>query len=224
MATDYISTYAYFLYNNSNWDPNQAFSRPVTVGYDASDYDNYEQVSLPLPGDYFNMDTLQGNTRLTGEWYFNFTSVEATNPNRLCRKWSQDHIKFRPYFPISMSCPCTYEQALLDWRFWFGYFWGISSMPHCATLVFSPPNTAYTIECCYDYDGSLIVDSRYSGSYFRYNPLFHYRQHVLDDRQPHEHCCIESNLCQLYHLYRPPSQCSQYRPPRSCKYKCYTHT
>ena len=189
LATDYISMYGYFLYNDSNWDPNQVFSRYVTVGYDASDFNNYQQVGLSA-SDYVNLDKLPGNTGLNGEWYFNFTSIEATNPNRLCHKWSQNHVKFRPYLPSSLSCSCTYEQALLDWRFWFSYFWGISSMPHCATLVFSP--LQHTVECCYDYDGSLIVDSRYGGSFFRYNPLFYYQQHVLDDRQPHKHCCIKS--------------------------------
>ena len=215
LATDYISTYGYYLYNDSNWDPNQAFSRPVTLGYDASDFDNYEQMSLPRTGDYFIIDEIPGNTGQNGEWYFNFTSSEAANPSRLCHKWSQDHTKFRPYLLGNLSCPCTYEQALLDWRFWFGYFWGVSSMQHCATFVFS--QLQGTVECCYDFDGSLIVDSRYGGSFFRYNPLFYYQQHLLDDRQPRQHCCIDSNLCQLYHLHRLPSQCSQYNPPKSCK-------
>lgn len=212
LATDYISTYGLFLYYDNNWNISQRYSRPVTIGYDARNFIDYEQVKLPNQRDYYNMDAIKGNTDLNGEWYFNFTSGGDTSPSRNCHKWSHEHINLNP---IDLSCPCTLYQALLDWRFWFGYFWGVSSRPNCATFILS--QLQGTTECCYDSNGSLIVGSRYGGSYFQYNPLFYYQLHFLKDHLPHKHCCIESKLCQIYYKHRPSNDCHNYRPPKPCK-------
>ena len=41
LATDYISTYGYFIYNDTTW--NSSVSHPVTIGYDARDFVNYNR-------------------------------------------------------------------------------------------------------------------------------------------------------------------------------------
>lgn len=215
LATDYISTYGFFLYNDTNWNVSLSSSRPVTIGYDAKDFINYDRVNLPSQNDFFIINDIRGNTGRNAEWYFNFTSRENTNPYRLCRRWSHEQIGSY-YVPSSLSCPCTYQQALLDWRFWFGYFWGVSSQPHCATFLFSQRQS--TTECCYDSNGTLIVGPNGGGSYFQYNPLFYYQQHFLKDHLPFEYCCIESRLCQLYYNHRPSSDCNSYSPPNTCEY------
>ena len=210
LATDYVNTYGYFLYNDTTWNTIQFASTPVTIGYDARDFVNHDIINLPGQQIYL----AEGNTGLVGEWYFNFSS-EGNNPHKLCYQWSYDNMNRYHYIPSNLSCPCTHQQALFDWRFWFGYFWGISSRPNCATYIFS--RYLGTTECCYDSDGLLIVEQRYGGSYLLYNPLFHYHEHITHDRLPHEHCCINSNLCQLYYQYRPSSDCYTYSPPRPCK-------
>ena len=211
LATDYVHTYGYFLYNDTNWNTNLMSGRHVTIGYDARDFINYVRINLPSQ----HLVDVEGNTGINGEWYFNFTSSEATNPYRLCRTWSYEHTNFYNYIPSRILCPCTHQQALLDWRFWFGYFWGVSSRPNCATFIFS--QLQGTTECCYDSDGSLIIGPRSGGSYLQYNPLFYYHQYFSEDYLPHEYCCIESKLCQLYYEHRPSSDCYQYSPPKPCE-------
>ena len=214
LATDYISTYGYFLYNDTTW--NSSVSHPVTIGYDARDFVNYNRINLPGQSIY----RVEGNTGHVGEWYFNFSLSEggSENPDKGCYKLSyHEDINGYRNIPSHLECPCTRQQALFDWRFWFGYFWGISSRPNCATFIFS--QLQGTTECCYDSNGLLIVEQRYGGSYFLYNPLFYYQEHLLRDRLLHEHCCVNSRLCQLYYTHRPSSDCRRYtlRPPRPGK-------
>ena len=216
LATDYSSTYGFFLYLDTNWNITRSSRHHIIIGYNARDFINYYQVNLPSQEDYFIIDQIQGNTGYSGKWYFNFTSSEATNPYRLCYKWSHEQTRSY-YIPSSLSCPCTYQQALLDWRFWFGYFWGVSSRPHCATLLFSQQQR--TTECCYDSEGSLIIGPNGGGSYLQYSPLFNYQQYFMADSLPYEYCCIQSKLCQLYFEHRPSSDCYQYSPPNTCEYK-----
>ena len=208
LATDFLTTYAFFLYDDSTWSLSRRFWPRVVIGHDNKDFTNYDNIQLTSP-EYLRIQNIQGNTGRTGEWYFNYTAQGEVDSAKLCLQWAQrQDSNVSAAFEGVLSCPCTRQQAWRDWRFWFGYYWGFSARPNCATLLFSRRQS--TIECCYDDDGSLIVGADDGGSFLLYNPLFRHRQNVLEDRQPYRYCCEESKLCQLYYLHRPSDDCSMY--------------
>ena len=208
LATDYLTTYAFFLYDEATWSLSRQFWPRVVIGHDAKDFANYENVQLNSQ-QYLRIHNIQGNSGRAGEWFFNYTTQGEIDSAKLCLKWTQrqDANNSAAFEGVS-SCPCTRQQASRDWRFWFGYYWGLSARPNCATLLFS--RRQGTIECCYDDDGSLIIGANAGGSYLLYNPLFHYQQNALEDRQPYRYCCEESMLCQQYYQHRPSDDCSNY--------------
>lgn len=215
LATDYLATYAYFLYDESTWSLSRRFWPRVVIGHDAYDYTNYRNIKLPS-SQYLRIHREQGNTGRPGEWHFNYTASGQIDSAKLCMKWSQRQDSASATFEGMLSCPCTQRQARRDWRFWFGYYWGFSARPNCATLFFSWPSQS-SVECCYDNDGSLIVGANEGGSYMLYNPLFRYRQNFQEDRLPHRQCCEESKLCHVYYQHRPSDDCSNYTILRPCK-------
>ncbi len=222
LATDYIRTYAFYLYEEDgfNWDTERRQRQRIAIGYDARDYVNYLNVELPSMNDFLMIDDVTGNTGLPGEWYFDFSSPDTgTNFEQLCLEWSkQQTSNAADYFSnLSLpSCPCTWWQARRDWRFWFAYYWGYSSQPNCATLLFS--RTQSTIECCYSWsDGSLLVGPNEGGTYKLYNSLFHPEEYYTEDLLPYEYCCRLSGRCSTYYQHRPSDDCSNYIPLRRCK-------
>lgn len=191
----------------------------VVIGHDPKDYTNYHNVALPPGTQYSVMDKIIGNTGELGQWYFNFTSDSETNSEQLCLEWDRrERLKienFETHFSGLPSCPCTRRQARRDWRFWFASFWGLSSRPNCATLLWSRRQA--TIECCYGDDGSLLVGPSTGGSYLQHNPLFSFRGYFTEDRTPYQQCCEKSERCGLFYTHRPSDNCSNYIPPRRCK-------
>ena len=221
LATDYITTYAFFLYGelegDFNWNLNQRQRRRIVIGYDTKNYVNYHNVQLPSTIDYLTINTAVGNSGLEGQWYFHFTPPDVDmNFEQLCLEWGRRQpADVETYFEGLPSCPCTRLQAWRDWRFFFAFFWGFSSRANCATMLFSRRQS--TIECCYDNDGSLLVGPKSGGSYKLYNSLFFPRQYTLEDRLPYDYCCVFSNRCSTYYEYRPSDDCSNYIPSRPCK-------
>ena len=221
LATDYINTYAFFLYQDGgfNWDIERRQWQRIVVGYDANDYIIFKNVYSPADSninDVLQIDTVLGNSNLPGVWYFNFTP-SATNRNheQLCFEWAkrQPGNLSETQFEGLPSCPCTHSQALRDWRFWFLHRWGLSSRENCATFLFSRTRRQSAIECCYDNKGSLLVGPPSGGSYKLYNPLFYPRDHTIEDVSPYDNCCAFADLCSTYYEHRPSDDCSSYSPP-----------
>lgn len=221
LATDFIHTHGFYLYDDSTiYIPNSIMCQErrhhAVMGYDAKDLQYY--FNLPMP-DIPNLHQIPGNTGRTGEWHFNFTSPpgQATAKQR-CLNWAtrEDSKAMIDLSTLLVKhCPCTLQQLQFDWRFWFGYLWGLTTSQNCATVLFS--GSQHTLECCYDDDGALIVGPREGGSYKRYNPLFFNQDYYQDDLLPYYDCCEESSLCRLYNYYRPFDDCSQYRPLFPCE-------
>lgn len=187
------------------------------VGYDAKNYVNYQNVELTGTDDYTDIDSSIGNTGKPGEWYFLLTDPDAINSEQECFKWAtrQDNDIFEEYFDGLPSCPCTQSQARRDWRFWFGWRWGLSSGPNCATFLWSRRQS--TIECCYDSSGGLLVGGVSGGSYKLYHPFFSNRQYITEDKIPYENCCLLSDHCSMFYTYRPSDNCSEYDPSQISK-------
>lgn len=213
-----MQTHAFYIYLNStlalpSW-------QRVVVGFDARDLTNYHNVELQSE-ETSRLHTLTGNTGRIGEWYYNFsTPVEDFSAEQRCAMWAQRQetvaANATSGSSLALACPCTRQQAQRDWSFWFGYYWGLSSYPGCATVLFSRSQS--TIECCYDDAGALIVGPRLGGSFKLYNPLFFYQQNFFEDVRPYRDCCVDSNRCRTYYKYRPSDDCSAYSPPsfREC--------
>ena len=219
LGSDSVDTYAIFLYEEGGISWNRG-SRQIVIGYDAKNYVNY--LNVDDSDDFIVIDTLTGNTGSVGEWYFQLTDPDSDiNSEQECFKWvaKQDKDVFEEYFEGLPSCPCTWFQARRDWRFWFGWRWGLSSGPNCATLIWSRRQS--TTECCYDDSGALLVGGNSGGSYKLYHPLFSNREYITEDKQPYEHCCQFSKLCSLFYTHRPSDNCSGYDPSQISKKNIY---
>lgn len=215
LASDSVDTYAIFLYEEGgiNWDREH---RRIGIGYDAKDYVNY--LNVDNSEDFIIIDSITGNTGNAGEWYFKLTgSGNEINFEQECFKWvtRQKEDTFQRYFEGLPSCPCTWWQARRDWRFWFGWRWGLSLGPNCATLIWSGRQS--TIECCYDDSGALQIAGISGGSYKLYHPWFSNKQYIIEDKQPYEHCCHFSKLCHIFYSHRPSDNCSRYEPSQISK-------
>ena len=178
---------------------------------------NYHTVELGSRQRYAQIHNLLGNTGRVGEWLFDFSARLDDYAELRCLAWSRRQ-RENSIVPSQLPrCPCTIRQAFFDFRYWFGYFWGLSSQPNCATVLFT--GTSSTTECCYDWlTGALIVGPNNGGTYKLHNPLFQYYQYRLQDFLPYQDCCVESNRCDLYFRHRPYDDCSLYAPPRFCKF------
>lgn len=213
LATDFVQTHAFFIYIVSFLDlPSW---QQVVVGFDNRDFSNYHNLQLPSQ-DLLRLHTITGNTGRVGEWYFNLTSPsDEIGSEQRCLMWARRQQQYDVGAIFSSlrvrACPCTSRQARRDWSFWFGYYWGLSSRPNCAMVLFSRSQS--TIECCYDDNGALIVGPSEGGSLRLYNPLFFYQENFLEDLQPYRDCCVNSDRCELYYTYRPSDDCSAYIPP-----------
>ena len=200
-----------FLYREGgiNWNRD---SREIVIGYDSKDYVNY--LNVEDSDSFTEIDIVTGNTGNMGEWYFRLIDPDSDlDPEQECFKWvgRQEKKTFEDYFEGLPSCPCTWSQARRDWRFWFGWRWGLSSGPNCATLVWSRRQS--TVECCYDESsGALLVEGPSGGSYKLHHPLFSNREYITEDKQPFEYCCQSSKLCSMFYAYRPSDDCSGYDP------------
>jgi len=220
LATDYISTYAFFLYKvgGFTWDIEHNQRERIVVGYDANDYITYKNIFTPDSdiNEVLRIDTVVGNADLPGVWYFDFTSPPTKrNHKQLCYEWAkrQPTNLIENHFVGLPSCPCTFLQALRDWRFWFLHRWGLSFRENCATFIFSRNRMQSAIECCYGNDGSLLVGPPSGGTYKLYNPLLYPQNHAREDVLSYDNCCVFTELCSTYYKYRPSDDCSNYSPP-----------
>ncbi len=223
LATDFIQTHAFYLYENSTFNLNasstcpQQLYRPV-MGYDARDFQNYYNLDLLLPQQLVMLHHIAGNTGRIGDWHFDFTlPPDQLTAEQRCLLWAerQQPESIDIYMLDVRYCPCTLQQLHLDRRFWLGYYSGLSTHPNCATVLLS--GSQHTLECCYDNVGALIVGPREGGSYKLYNPLFFYENYFREDLMPYEDCCVNSQRCKVYYAHRPYDDCSEYEAPFPCK-------
>ena len=208
LATDHTQTYAFYLYGDSTL--NIPDWQRVVIGYDSRDRSNHRTISLGSRQDYSQINNVQGNTGKTGEWLFDFTSSDPSAESR-CLSWSRKQETGSIVTSELPHCPCTREQALNDFRFWFAYYWGLSR-ENCAIVLFSRSNS--TVECCYDStSGALLVGPSDGGTYLLYNPLFFYERNLAEDLSPIQDCCVNSMRCKLFYQIRQYDDCSSYEPP-----------
>ena len=219
IATDFLQTHAFYLYDNSTvndtFSPCQQRIYRAVMGYDARDFQNYFNLDL-TPGELTMLHDRPGNTGREGDWHFDFTlPPEQATAEQRCMIWAKRQRGIDIASLEVQSCPCTRQQIRYDRRFWFGYYSGLSSRPNCATLLFS--GSQHTLECCYDESGALTVGPNEGGGFRLYNPLFFYENYNQEDQLPYDDCCVSSQRCTLYYAHRPSVDCSDYEPLVPCK-------
>lgn len=210
--------YAFYLYED--FTLRLPWWQRVVIGYDTKNFINYRNVDLGSRSEYSMIHNVVGNTGRMGEWLFDFSAPVADSAELRCLAWSRRQTAGNIVQSALPRCPCTLRQAFRDRRYWFGFYWGLSSRPNCATVLFS--RSSSTIECCYDWStGGLIVGPNNGGAYQRYNPLFFFFEHRIQDYLPYQDCCVNSNRCNLYFQHRLYDDCSAYIPPRFRKFHCH---
>ena len=155
------------------------------------------------------MDTDIGNTGAMGQWLFNISHSNVLDDNELsCIQWTHEQQPATDWIDDSLSCPCTRQQARQDWR----YSFELSRRNDCA--IFIPSATQSTVECCYDSQNALISSvEEGSGGYIRYHPVFQPMTYTSSDKDPYTECCVDSDNCATFRLYRPAVDCSAYSAP-----------
>ncbi|XP_013415295.1 mucin-like protein [Lingula anatina] len=233
LMTDGQFAFVKFIYPDINWfyeDYTKAifekfvsssirYGMPV-AGYSAGDgsddrqntYYNMQTTGKSVMAD---LDTVVGNTGEAGIWMFRLeeNSGQGTAPLQ-CYQWAKKeyaHYSEKLSMVNLEPCPCSMNQAWRD--LWFRFKLSIQDYTRdkiCFRTAFRINNLRR--RCCYSYwwqsYGSLLVGSPNGG-------------HVVDDTRPnseeygYQKCCIESsNMCQLFYVLLPSSDCEGYNPPR----------
>ncbi|CAF1385731.1 unnamed protein product, partial [Rotaria magnacalcarata] len=128
-------------------------------------------------------------------------------------------------------CPCSYQQALSDFRFYqlnsenrYEKSNRISCFfPSSVFVQQASSAKSYQQTCCYDTSvGSLITSGQFAGSVLDNAALESLRYSSSQPQRiiERDYCCIVSNgtvdwttWCNLYYELRPPSTCDGYQPP-----------
>lgn len=193
----------------------------------------------------YNLDKRKGNTDLFGRHFWRIENREQKDETEKCFSWVslQHDMDVRSWYNGTidaderMACPCTLFQAFLDrgrfvrdWNYpWpnvcfrsriFKYF------PYDNGDLDDLVGLRTSKLCCYsamrDDFGSLKIGPP-DGSRVIADPIYQYYKGNNDyrafyaDSQAHKFCCVDTNFCDLFYLYRPTDDCSFYRSPQRRK-------
>ncbi|XP_059148172.1 fibrillin-1-like [Physella acuta] len=107
------------------------------------------------------------------------------------------------------ACPCN-ELAARNSPIWITYS-SAQQDGHCYDLL--PNYGEFGRRCCYRLSGIYIFETTkpQAGSLQRYNAfdsfMFKSKSHQINDLDPKQWCCSQSNLCELYYKLRPAGSC-----------------
>ncbi|XP_046357626.2 uncharacterized protein LOC124135954 isoform X3 [Haliotis rufescens] len=155
-------------------------------------------------------DVLGNSQGEVGVWLFQVGEIVNVSPARQCTQWYRENLPSRSFFSSrafflgNRRCPCRRE--LVQWSARF-----LPAPPYFGEDVYCVEMQATTsldtFECCYDRTGSFIDSLPDAGTYNRYSKLKDPFRHQLQDSDPKDWCCRQSNLCHLYERVRPKSRC-----------------
>lgn len=161
------------------------------------------------------LDALPGTaTNRLGRWFYR---LDENTPfqdlsRRTCSEWIRQQFNVRR--PTTLpACPCRYNQATLDKRFFVDYNGTVAIRNNGTICAYSIPTVAsrWAQQCCYkDISGGGKVLSRgppEGGSPFLI-PLP--GAPGISDFEGRDACCNTSSFCSLYYQLRPSRSCSGY--------------
>ena len=210
-----IRTFAVTLYDEENWEfpywyRLYTFNQPV-IGYSGGDLINF----ATLDTIFWELNDTVGNTGVRGTWIFPMFDQGANyDAEERCMEWYEEERLTPPVNLVNESflnaCPCTYQQALSNWRWRQGF--NFNNRERC-TFLWWPRRNSFrwgvdplgTIECCYDAFDSLIVGRPDGGTSKKFHFYYEAVDHINRDLLPYQDCCVRSNrtdLCDSYYELR----------------------
>ncbi|XP_062596320.1 serine-rich adhesin for platelets-like, partial [Saccostrea cucullata] len=213
MASDGVTTYTAFLFKQLDWVP----PKPALLGYRCGSDDFYSHpASLTNHMLQEVINNGYNNESKPGLWIYKLDQMNNfINFAEKCYTWMQNLGK--PGFSAVelantkfTKCPCSEDRIKKD-----GRFVQYPKQPNCYVLEFSPYNITGTRKCCYSRNSThsnLISTGREAGFIYTEHPIHNEAGANLKDEEPHNYCCVQSNLCSEFLKLRISDTCEFYSP------------
>ncbi|XP_055859523.1 fibrillin-1-like isoform X4 [Biomphalaria glabrata] len=202
IISDGETTYAIYTYANGALQFNPVLQRDLELGWGSYNLD-------PRRSNYYNFDSVIGNTGETGRWIFKIG--ERENFRSKCLNWFQENVDnfwlISIWNSIIPQCPCN-ELSAFSSGLW------LPSFEENKCYDSFPRYGSFGRRCCYQGSfgfgsfesripkaGSFQAATPYGGRYLQ-------QLHEQYDVLPKRWCCDLSNLCNLYYAVRPSPRCT----------------
>ncbi|KAI8737995.1 multiple epidermal growth factor domains protein 6, partial [Biomphalaria glabrata] len=202
IISDGETTYAIYTYANGALQFNPVLQRDLELGWGSYNLD-------PRRSNYYNFDSVIGNTGETGRWIFKIG--ERENFRSKCLNWYQENVYnfwlISIWNSIIPQCPCN-ELSAFSSGLW------LPSFEENKCYDSFPRYGSFGRRCCYQGSfgfgsfesripkaGSFQAATPYGGRYLQ-------QLHEQYDVLPKRWCCDLSNLCNLYYVVRPSPRCT----------------
>jgi len=167
------------------------------------------------------IDQRNGNANQPGVWFLRLDANPVLgSPGRNCYNWYRQQANVR--IPQLTPCPCTFNQATLDKRFFVDYNRTVSFRSNQTICAYSIPViiSRWVQQCCYTDSpggGKVLAQGPREGG----GPFLIGLQGFpgISDLRAHDYCC-NSSLCALYYQRRPSRNCSGFSLRRRGKGFC----
>ncbi|KAK3597236.1 hypothetical protein CHS0354_004990 [Potamilus streckersoni] len=217
LVTDGTYTFSFYVYLK---DSMKLRSHQVYIGYTTKDgqkYMDYRSFTSPVR----SIDSSAISFGYTGILHYRLTfpSLKSKTSRQKCINWylkEREHEEeIREGLNRMPLCPCNSFHLRQD-RFYSrtDYFYQGDAV--CTYILpnwqFRPKESGKT--CCYhkiyNYFLGYGIDA---GGFIRYHPHMRPLNHSSYDIDMRKFCCVENQLCSLYHSVRPIGQCYIIFPP-----------
>ena len=169
--------------------------------------------------DVDNLDQRVGNRNEAGKWFFRLDVNPVLDlPSKKCSEWFNKQAGIT--IPVLTPCPCQFNQATLDKRFYVDYNRTLAKRSNDTICAYSIPlvTSRWVQQCCYTEEAGggwrPVYGPTQGGSPFLI-PLAGLPG--ISDLQAHEYCC-QTPLCNLFYQRRPSRDCTGYTLRRRGKY------
>ena len=155
------------------------------------------------------IDQRLGSANEFGIWHNRLDANPILDlPGKKCYDWYRQQANVR--IPQLPPCPCTFNQATLDKRFFVDYSGTVAIRSNQTICAYSIPViiSRWVQQCCYtDSPGGgkvLVLGPREGGGPFLIGLQ---GSPGISDLKAHDYCC-NSSLCALYYQRRPSRNCN----------------
>lgn len=209
LQSDTISTYAQFIYGNTETDQQATDVHQGYTGTNGRCFGSYLSGTLSMN----HFETAQTNTGYLGSWIYPMVDScvpPKKTPEDQCFDWVVNTIDLSQQ-PLE-SCACSSQQSSLDPRYHIDY---IDWFRHCYVVnriqkVTDQGKTMHVKQvCCYDQfnKGALYSSPPFAGQPSVIDPP----NNTMSDADAYNLCCVQSNkYCNLYRSKRPSATCNEY--------------
>ncbi|KAL3837136.1 hypothetical protein ACJMK2_022514, partial [Sinanodonta woodiana] len=211
LVTDGIYTFAFYVYLD---DRMKFRGEEVYIGFAAKDgqqYMDYRSFTSAVR----SIDKKAKSYGYMGLLHYRLTfpSPGQENTRQRCINWYLNERENKTVYDKALEgmplCPCNPSQLNED-MFYRNNDCFSHGESFCAYILpnwqFDPRDSGKT--CCYDKTQKFFLGSgTNAGGFIRYHPYRNALKHKTDDLDMRNVCCIENDLCSLYHSVRPIGKC-----------------